>query len=72
LGLGFGFGFTNFGFGVLAVMEPRDLVSVSRRVSRPVFWRLGLSLEGLRSRLGLEGFWSRSRRISSSSSRDFA
>jgi len=39
------------------VMESRDLVSVSRRVSRPVFWSLGLglglSLEGLRSRLGL-------------------
>ena len=45
-------------------MESRDLVSVSRRVSRPVFWSLGL--EGLvsvskvssrsrRSRLGLEG-----------------
>jgi len=49
------------------VMESRDLVSVSRRVSRPVVWSLGL--EGLRSR-------SRSRRISvsvsSSSSRDFA
>jgi len=26
-------------------MESRDLVSVSRRVSRPVFW--GLGLEGL-------------------------
>ena len=31
----------------------------TRRVSRPVFWSLGL--EGLRSRLGLEGFRSRSR-----------
>jgi len=40
-------------------MESRDLVSVSRRVSRPDFWNLGL--EGLRSRLGLEGFRSRSR-----------
>ena len=43
------------------VMESRDLVSVSRRVSRPVFWSLGL--EGLRSRLGLEGFRSRSRAL---------
>jgi len=33
-------------------MESRDLVSVSRGVSRPVFWNLGL--EGLRSRLGLK------------------
>jgi len=33
----------------------------SRRVSRPVFWSLGL--EGLRSRLGLECFRSRSRAI---------
>ena len=41
--------------------ESRDLVSVSRRVSRPVFWSLGLGLEDLRSRLGLEGFRSRSR-----------
>jgi len=40
-------------------MESRDLVSVSNRVSRPVFWSVGL--EGLRSRLGLEGFRSRSR-----------
>ena len=32
------------------VMESRDLVSVSRRVSRPVFWSLGLGFEGLRSR----------------------
>ena len=41
-------------------MESRDLVSVSRHVSRSVFWSLGL--EGLRSRLGLglEGFRSRS------------
>ena len=38
-------------------MESRGLVSVSKRVSRPVFWSLGL--EGLRSRLGLEGFRSR-------------
>jgi len=42
-------------------MESRDLVSVSRRVSRPDFWSLGL--EGLRSRLGLEGFRSRSRAL---------
>jgi len=40
-------------------MESRDLVSVSRHVSRPVFWSLGLGLEGLRSRLGLELFVSR-------------
>jgi len=33
-------------------MESRHLVSVSRRVSRPVFSSLGL--ECLRSRLGLE------------------
>ena len=47
------------------VMESRDLVSVSRRVSRPVFWSLGLGVEGLRSRLdlGLEGFRSRSRAL---------
>ena len=44
-----------------AVMESRDLVSVSRRVSRPVFSSLGL--KGLRSRLGLEGFRSRSRAL---------
>jgi len=42
-------------------MESRDLVSVSRRVSRPVFWSLGL--EGLRSCLRLEGFRSRSRAL---------
>jgi len=46
----------------LAVMESRDLVSVSRLVSRPVFWSLGL--EGLVSvskdfGLGLELFVSR-------------
>ena len=38
----------------MPVIESRDLVSVSRRVSRPIFWslrsRLGLSLEGSRSR----------------------
>jgi len=44
-------------------MESRDLVSVSRRVSRPVFCSLGLCLEGLRSRLGLEGFRSPSRAL---------
>ena len=48
-----------------SVMESRDLVSVSRRVSRPVFWSLGL--EGLRPRLGrslgLEGFRFRSRAL---------
>jgi len=50
-------------------MESRELVSVSRRVLRPVFWSLGL--EGLRSRLGLslEGI---SVSVASSSSRDFA
>jgi len=37
--------------GLLPVMESRDLVSVSRLVSRPIFWSLGL--EGLRFRLGL-------------------
>jgi len=36
--------------GKPAVMESRDLVSVSRRVSRPVFWSLDLGLEGFRSR----------------------
>ena len=40
----------------LAMMESRDLVSVSRIVSRSNF----ASLEGFRSRLGLEGFRSRS------------
>jgi len=44
-------------------MESRELVSVSRRVSRPVFWNLGLGLEGLRCRLGLEGFRSQSRAL---------
>jgi len=39
------------------VMESRDLVSVSRRVSRTVFWSPGL--EGL----GLEGLRSRSRAL---------
>ena len=42
-------------------MESQDLVSVSRHVSRPVFWSLGL--EGLRSRLDLEEFRSRSRAL---------
>ena len=44
-------------------MESRDLVSVSRRVSRPAFLSLGLGLglERLKSRLGLERFRSRSR-----------
>jgi len=45
------------------VMESRDLVSVSRRVSRPVFWSLGLGLEGPGLGLGLEGFRSRSRAL---------
>jgi len=44
------------------VMESTDLVSVSRRVSRPVV--SSLSLECLRSRLGFEGFRSRSRALS--------
>jgi len=39
-------------------MGYRDLVSVSRHISRPVFWNLGL--ESLTSRLGLEVFRSRS------------
>ena len=42
-------------------MESRDLVSVSKRFSRPVFSSLGL--EGLRSRLGLKGFRFRSRAL---------
>jgi len=37
-----------------SVMQSRDLVSVSRRVSRTVFCSLGL---------GLEGFWSQSRAL---------
>ena len=49
------------------MMESRDLVSVSRCVSRPVFWSfgLGLGLKGLRSRLGLglERFRSGSRAL---------
>ena len=47
-----------------SVMESRDSVSrhVSRHVSRPAFSSLGL--EGLRSRLGLEGFRSWSRALS--------
>jgi len=46
---------------LIAVTESRDLVSISR----PVFWSLGLGLEGLRARLGLglEGFRSRSRAL---------
>jgi len=44
-------------------MESRALVSVSRRVARPVFWSLGLGLEGLRSRHGLEGSRSRALRL---------
>jgi len=47
----------------LPVTESRDLVSVSRRVSRPIFWSLDPGLEGLRSRLGFEGFRSRSRAL---------
>jgi len=51
----------------VSMMESRDLDSVSRRVSRPVFWSLSLGLglgpEGLRSHLGLEGFRSRSRAL---------
>ena len=38
--------------------------NISDGVSRPVFWSIGLGLEGLRSRLGLEGFRSRSRALS--------
>jgi len=41
----------------LAVMESRDLVSVSRLVSRHIFASLGL--ESFRCSLGLEGFRSR-------------
>jgi len=39
------------------------MAKTSDGVLRPVFWSLGLGLEGLRSRLslGLEGFRSRSR-----------
>ena len=40
-----------------SVMESRDLVSVSRLVSRPIFACLGL--EGFKPRLGLEVFRSR-------------
>jgi len=39
-------------------MESRDVVSVSRLVSRPIFASLGL--EGFRSRLGIEDYRSRS------------
>jgi len=44
-----------------AVMEFRDLVLVSRLISRPIFASLGFGLESFRSRLGLglEGFRSR-------------
>jgi len=44
-------------------MESRDLVSILRRVSKPVFWSLGLGLECLRCSigLGLQGFPFRSR-----------
>ena len=35
---------------LLSLMESPDLVSVSRRVSRPIFASLGLGLEGFRSR----------------------
>jgi len=42
----------------LAVMWSRDFVSVSRIVSRPNF--ASLDLQGFRSRLGLEGYRSRS------------
>jgi len=34
-------------------MESRDMVFVSRLVSRPIFASLGLGLLGFRSRLGL-------------------
>jgi len=40
----------------LSVMESRDLVSVSKRVSRPISASLGLGLGRFRSHLGLEGF----------------
>jgi len=40
-----------------------DSDGVPRRVSRPVFWSLNFGLEGLRSRLGLEGFRSRALRL---------
>jgi len=39
-------------------MESRHLVSVSKRVSNPIFASLGL--EGFRSNLGHEGYRSRS------------
>ena len=45
------------GSAITPVMESRDLVSVSRLASTPVFASLGL--EGFRSRLGLEGYRSR-------------
>ena len=45
----------------IPVMESRDLLSVSRRVSRPVFWVL-VSVSKV-SGLGLEGFRSRSRAL---------
>jgi len=41
---------------LVAVMGSRDLVSVPRLASRPIFASLCLSLEGYRSRLGLEGY----------------
>ena len=85
-------GNSDFSGQAQAVMQSRDLVSVSRRwktewkktwktecaqnslnpekqsvlnslYSRPVFWSLGLGLEGLRSRLGLEGSRSRALRL---------
>jgi len=40
-------------------MESRDLISVSRLVSRPIFASLGLDLEGFRSRHDLKGYMSR-------------
>jgi len=51
-------------------MESRDLVLVSRRVSIPVYW--SLDLKGLRSRLGLEGFQSRSRALRLETLQSFA
>jgi len=43
---------------IFPVMESRDLVSVSRLVSRPIFATSVSKVSGLP--LGLEGYWSRS------------
>jgi len=52
---------TKTGFGSDTIFQKQDRIRYSDGVSRPAFWSLGL--EGLKSRLGIEGFRFRSRAL---------